>query len=155
MVQSPSNPLIRKLDELSARFDHLREQLNDPAILASHQKVVPLSRESGQLEPMVGRYREYQKIQREIHSLAEMSQSKSDPEMAELAEEELPALKSRAAELLEELKDQLLAAEDNAVDSFFLEIRAGTGGEEAALFGRDLYEDRKSTRLNSSHRCIS
>src|SRR5437899_12750242 len=115
MVQSPSNPLIRKLDELSARFDSLREQLNDPAVLSNHQKVVPLSRESGQLEPMVGRYREYQKLQREIESLAEMSQSKGDPEMAELAEEELPQAQARAGELLEELKDQLLAAEDDAV----------------------------------------
>src|SRR5258706_15153823 len=156
MAQNPPNPLIRKLDELSARFDNLREQMNDPAILANHQKVVPLSRESGQLEPMVGRYREYQKIQREIQSLQEMSQSKADPEMAELAEEELPGLRARAAELLEELKDQLLAAEDNAVDSFFLEIRAGTGGEEAALFGRDLYEmyrrycERKGWRFDAS-----
>src|SRR5258708_7091276 len=140
MAASPPNPLIRKLDELSARFDSLREQLNDPAILANHQKVVPLSRESGQLEPMVGRYREYLRLQRGVAGLQEMGQSKADPEMAELAEEELPELTARAAELLEELKDQLLAAEDNAIDSFFLEIRAGTGGEEAALFGRDLYE---------------
>ena len=161
MAQNPPNPLIRKLDELSARFDNLREQMNDPAILANHQKVVPLSRESGQLEPMVGRYREYQKIQREIQSLQEMSQSKADPEMAELAEEELPGLQARAAELLEELKDQLLAAEDTAVDSFFLEIRAGTGGEEAALFGRDLFEmyrrycERKGWRFDVSDFSIS
>src|SRR5258706_11106192 len=161
MAQNPPNPLIRKLDELSARFDNLREQMNDPAILANHQKVVPLSRESGQLEPMVGRYREYQKLQREIQSLTEMSQSKTDPEMAELAEEELPAAQARAAELLEELKDQLLTAEDNVVDSFFLEIRAGTGGEEAALFGRDLYEmyrrycERKGWRFDVSDFSVS
>src|SRR2546423_15564794 len=73
MAANPSNPLIRKLDELSARFDSLREQLNDPAVLANHQKGVPLSRESGQLEPMVNRYRDYQKLQREIQSLQEMS----------------------------------------------------------------------------------
>src|SRR5882762_1420924 len=161
MAANPSNPLIRKLDELLARFDSLREQLNDPAVLANHQKVVPLSRESGQLEPIVGRYREYQKLQREIQSLTEMSQSKTDPEMAELAEEELPAAEARATELLEELKDQLLTAEDNVVDSFFLEIRAGTGGEEAALFGRDLYEmyrrycERKGWRFDVSDFSIS
>jgi peptide chain release factor 1 len=60
--------------------------------------------------------------------------------MAELAVAELPDAELRADQLLEELKFEFLAAEDNAVDSFFLEIRAGTGGEEAALFGRDLYE---------------
>ena len=59
---------------------------------------------------------------------------------AELAEAELPQATALAAGLLEQLKDEFLAAEDNTVESFFLEIRAGTGGEEAALFGRDLFE---------------
>src|SRR5437764_9939206 len=118
MPASVSNPLIRKLDELSSRFDLLREQLNDPAVLANHQKVVPLSRESGQLEPIVGRYREYRKLQDEIAGLEEMSKTKGDPEMAELAKAELPEAQTRATALLEALKDELLAAEDNAVDSF-------------------------------------
>jgi len=69
-----------------------------------------------------------------------MSANKSDTEMAELAASEVPAARSIADALLEELKDEFVAAEDNLVDSFFLEVRAGTGGEEAALFCRDLYE---------------
>jgi peptide chain release factor 1 len=60
--------------------------------------------------------------------------------MAALAADELPGATDKARALVEALKDQLIAAEDDAIDSFFLEIRAGTGGEEAALFGRDLYE---------------
>jgi peptide chain release factor 1 len=60
--------------------------------------------------------------------------------MAELATAELPDAQATAERILEEIKDEFVAAEDNAVDSFFLEIRAGTGGEEAALFGRDLFE---------------
>src|SRR5438270_11894261 len=60
--------------------------------------------------------------------------------MAELAAAGLAEARAKADALLEALKDEFVAAEDNAVDSFFLEIRAGTGGEEAALFGRDLYE---------------
>src|SRR5215212_1994664 len=127
MAPPPSNPLIRKLDDLSARFDDLRAQLNNPEILSNHQKVVPLSRESGQLEPLVNQYRQYQNLHNEIANLQEMVSTKSDPEMAELAQSELPEAQSRAAALLEDLKDQLLAAEDNAIDSFFLEIRAGTG----------------------------
>jgi peptide chain release factor 1 len=81
--------------------------------------------------------------------------------MAELAEAELPEAQARAAAMLEELKDQLLTAEDNVIDSFFLEIRAGTGGEEAALFGRDLYEmyrrycERKGWRFDVSDFSIS
>src|SRR5438045_1377193 len=60
--------------------------------------------------------------------------------MAEMASAELPDARAKADQLLEALKDEFLAAEDNAVDSFFLEVRAGTGGEEAALFARDLFE---------------
>src|SRR5438034_9315783 len=69
--------------------------------------------------------------------------------MSMLAESELPAARARADRLLEDLKDDFLAAEDNVVESFFLEIRAGTGGEEAALFGRDLFEMYK--RYCDSH----
>ena len=101
MPASVSNPLIRKLDELSSRFDLLREQLNDPAVLANHQKVVPLSRESGQLEPIVGRYREYRKLQDEIAGLEEMSKTKGDPEMAETVKK----LKEEMYRLKKELKD--------------------------------------------------
>lgn len=132
-------PLIRKLDEMAARFDHLREQLNDPAVLSNPQKLIAISKETGQLEPVVSRYREYQKTIRSAQDLAELAAG-GDPEMAELAADELKQARARAESLLEELKNDLVAAEDLAVDSFFLEIRAGTGGEEAALFARDLFE---------------
>jgi peptide chain release factor 1 len=141
MLEQPTlSPLIRKLDEIAGRFESLRESMNDPAVLTNLQKLVAVSKESGQLEPVVSRYREFQKITKEAVGLREMIQSKADPEMAELASIELPEIETRATALLEELKDELVAAEDNAVDSFFLEVRAGTGGEEAALFARDLYE---------------
>ena len=132
--------LIRKLDEKLARFNELRESMNDPAILSNPQKLIPISKESGQLEPVVQRYQEYLRAKQSAEELQTMVSSKDDPEMADLARAELPLAISRSSELLEALKDEFLAAEDNAVDSFFLEIRAGTGGEEAALFARDLYE---------------
>jgi peptide chain release factor 1 len=125
------------LDEKAQRFDQLREQMNDPAVLSNAQKLIAISKEAGQLEPVVARYREYLKAQKEQQDLQQMLQ---DPEMRELAESELPGVTASAAAMLEALKDEFLAAEDNAVDSFFLEIRAGTGGEEAALFARDLFE---------------
>src|SRR3954463_11344851 len=105
MAQISANPLIRKLDELSARFDELRAKLNDPAVLSNHQQLVPITRESGQLEPIVTRYRQYQKLLEEMASLKEMSQSRADAEMAELAKSELPGVEQRATALLEELKD--------------------------------------------------
>src|SRR5207302_5387840 len=73
--------------------------------------------------------------------LREMAANRAaDRDMADLAAAELPDAEARAVAQLESLKDEFLAAEDNAVDSFFLELRAGTGGEEAALFTRDLFE---------------
>ena len=144
---SSSEPvaLLRKLKEVSERHQQLTDELNDPAVFGNTQRLVALTREKGSLDGVVGRYREYQKARQAVAELTEMSGGgtggggagggssgtiPADREMAELA----------AAELLEALKDELVAAEDNAVDSFFLEIRAGTGGEEAALFARDLHE---------------
>jgi peptide chain release factor 1 len=92
------------------------------------------------LETIVGQYRAYQKSAAQVQELRAMAANRADAEMAELAAAELPNAESQAADLLEELKDEFVAAEDKAVDSFFLEIRAGTGGEEAALFARDLFE---------------
>src|SRR5947208_11482256 len=107
------------LEEKAARFESLREQMNEPAIHSNPQKLIAISKESGQLEPVVQRYRDYQKVLKEEHDLRQML---GDPEMRELAESELPGVAASAATLLENLKDEFLAAEDNAVDSFFLEI---------------------------------
>ena len=136
-----ADPLIRKLDATAARYDELQASMNDPAVLSDAQRLIGISKESGQLGPAVALYRAYQAKVEESENLRQMVEG-DDPEMAELAEAELPDAESAAADLLEQLKDAFVAAEDEAskVDSFFLEIRAGTGGEEAALFARDLYQ---------------
>jgi peptide chain release factor 1 len=133
-------PLIRKLDEKLNRFTELENQLNDPAVLNNSQRLVAISKEKGRLEPVVEKYREYRKVAGAVAELKQLAENKSDSEMAELAASEMPEVRARAEAMLELLKDEFVAAEDNAVESFFLEIRAGTGGEEAALFARDLYE---------------
>ena len=140
VTTTPASPFIRKLDEMAKRFEELRDSMSDPATLSNSHKMMSISKESGQLEPVVTRYREYQKVVRSIEELRELSQNKSDRDMADMAAAELPEAEQQANALLESLKDELVAAEDNAVDSFFLELRAGTGGEEAALFVRDLFE---------------
>ena len=134
-----TGPLLRKLDEIAARYAELQAKLNDPAAMNNPQALVPVSKEAGKLEPMIAEYNAFQKAREEIAQLNEMA-GQGDAEMAELAAAELPEATAKAAAILESLKDQFLAAEDNAVDSFFFEIRAGTGGEEAALFCRDLFE---------------
>jgi peptide chain release factor 1 len=140
MAEASIQPLIRKLDEKLARFTELRESLNDPAILSNPQKLIAVSKESGQLETVLTRYQEYRKARGQVDELQTMAANKADAEMAELAAAELAEVQAKVHQLLEALKDDFVAAEDNAVDSFFLEVRAGTGGEEAALFGRDLFE---------------
>lgn len=136
----PEGAILRKLAEISQRFEALQQQLSDPETLTNPTKLVAITKESGQIEPVVNRYREYLKSRAAAEDLRTMAANKGDAEMAELAEAELPEAERKAVDQLESLKDEFLAAEDNAVDSFFLEIRAGTGGEEAALFARDLYE---------------
>ena len=141
MSESTAEPvaLLRKLNELSDQFEQLQEQLNDPAIFGNSQKLVALTREKGSLEGVVRRYREYSKVRLSVAELREMAAG-GDDEMADLAAAELPQAIAQARQMLEALKDEFAAAEDNAVDSFFVEVRAGTGGEEAALFARNLYE---------------
>ena len=137
---APPSALIRKLDEKLARFVELESQLNDPAVLGNPQRLVAISKEKGRLEAIVGNYRRYRKAADAVEELRQMAQNRADPDMAALASEELPKAEAHADELLDAIKEDFVAAEDNAVDSFFLEIRAGTGGEEAALFARDLFE---------------
>ncbi len=139
-TQNPADAaFIRKLEEMARRHDEVSRQLNDPAILANQAALVPLAREQGQLAPVVETFNRYQQAIRNIEDLRQLIAG-GDREMAELAEAELPEAEQQAHDLLEGLKDQFLAAEDAGVASFFLEIRAGTGGEEAALFARDLFE---------------
>jgi peptide chain release factor 1 len=157
-ISTAPDALIRKLDEIAARFDALQQQLNDPAVLSNAKRVVAVSKEAGQVEPVVRKYREYQKARGAADEMQQLIASNSDPDLTELARTELPHAEEMAARLLEQLKDDLIEAEDPAatVDSFFLEIRAGTGGEEAALFARDLFEmyrrygERKGWRFDVS-----
>jgi peptide chain release factor 1 len=135
-----SSPLVRKLEEMSQRFQALQDSLNDPAVVTNPQRLVAASKEAGQLEPVVTRYRDYVKAVGAAAELRELAGNAGDPDMAELAAAELPDAVAKADAMMEVLKDEFVAAEDNKVDSFFLEIRAGTGGEEAALFARDLFE---------------
>src|SRR5258708_5939396 len=137
---APESALLRKLQEKAQRYEELQQALNDPATMTNVARLVSITKESGQLEPVVSRYRDYLKSRTAVDELREMAAHKADRDMADLAAAELPDAEAKAAAQLESLQDEFLAAEDNAIDSFFLELRAGTGGDEAGLFTRDLYE---------------
>lgn len=131
--------LLRKLQLMSQRLDEVKQKLSDPAILSNPSQMVPLSKEQGQLTPVVDKLHQYNTAIANIQELEQLADG-GDKELAELAQTELPDARTSAAAILEGLKDDFLAAEQADVTSFFLEIRAGTGGEEAALFARDLFE---------------
>jgi peptide chain release factor 1 len=143
MIQDlPAIPVLptglkRKLEESAARLKAIAVELEKPDVMTNPQKLVPLTREQGQLAPIVEKFDQYNAAVQEVEDLKHLL---SDPEMGDTAKDELPGAVDRTTHLFEELKNEFVAAEDNAVESFFLELRAGTGGEEAALFTRDLFE---------------
>jgi peptide chain release factor 1 len=131
------NPSIRsKLDQIAERFEEVTALLAEPATQGDQNQFRSLSREYAQLDPIVSCYSEFQELEDAIASAQEMM---SDPEMAELAKEELAGARSRQAALEPDLQLLLLPSDPNDGRNIFLEIRAGTGGAEAALFAGDLY----------------
>ena len=135
-----NNPFTAKLDELEARYVEMDEQIGQASAAGDSARLVALSKEQGKLKAVVNRYREYKKIVSGIEETQELlAGSKEDAEMRSLAEDELGKLEPRRDSLFEEIVNSLVMAEDMNVNSVIVEIRAGTGGEEAALFARDLY----------------
>ena len=140
MTQANTTTLIAKLSEIEAHFDELQKQLADPAVACDRAKAVVLSKEQGKLKGLVFQFRDYKKAAAQAEDAEHLIKSDStDPELKAMAEEELRQLNEKKNHLISELQNKLLTADDEAIGSVIMEIRAGTGGEEAALFVRDLY----------------
>jgi peptide chain release factor 1 len=137
----------KMLDEKLARFEALERQMSDPAVLADSGRMAAAAREHGSLARLATKYRRFQSFNQEIRQLREMLES-DDPEEREMAELELPELKGRARSLWNELLELTIGGEDANRTRCVMEIRAGTGGEEAALFARDLYDMYKKHAEN-------
>ncbi len=132
--------VIKKLDELDGRFTELEKQLNDPVVNMDSAKVIAISKEQSKLRSVVTKYREYKKMLSEIgQSQTIMNDAGTDEEFKQLAAEDLKTLDGKQQTLFDQIKDSLVMSDDEAVGSVIMEIRAGTGGDEAALFARDLY----------------
>ncbi|MDR3183183.1 MAG: peptide chain release factor 1 [Planctomycetaceae bacterium] len=131
---------MRKLlDETLARFEELEEQMTDPAVLADSSRMQHAAREHGTLAKTATKYRRFKQLNTQIEEAGELIKS-GDPELKELAEMELPLLKEEREILWNELLDSTIGGADANRANLVLEIRAGTGGDEAALFARDLYD---------------
>lgn len=129
--------LKSKLDELDAQFTVLSTQLEDPAVLADHRQVAALSIKRSAIAPVVEGYRRYSALMQEADELREAIAG-NDEELSEMASEELSRVEAQAIETIEQIKQTLVTSDDLAIGSVMLEIRAGTGGDEAALWARDL-----------------
>lgn len=131
--------LIDKLKKIKDKFDRINEQLSDPSTMNNMEKLVSLSKERSDLTDIISAYEEYSKILNDISGNKEIINNESDKELTDMALMELDELKLKKEKLEEEIKVLLLPKDPNDDKNVIMEIRAGTGGDEAAIFAADLY----------------
>lgn len=127
------------LDEKLARFEHLENEMLDPAVQADSKQMAAVAREHGSIAKMATKYRRFSEVLAEMEEVRAMTDS-SDPEERKMAEDELGTLTVERETLWDELLDMTVGGEDANRSRCVVEIRSGTGGDEAALFARNLYE---------------
>ena len=128
--------ITQKLEEAEKRFVELEEELAGAS--GDFKRYQVLAKEHAELAPLIKAYRRFKEVERELEEAVAML-DESDPELKELAKEEIPKLKAERERLLKELKLMLIPKDPRDSKSVFLEIRAGAGGEEAALFAQELF----------------
>jgi peptide chain release factor 1 len=133
------NIIISRLEGISARFEEVGKLITQPDIISDMKRYVKLNKEYSQLEPLVEAYKKYQNLLSNIDGAKEIISNESDPEMREMAKEELELLNSQRIPLEEEIKMLLVPDDPEDDKNAILEIRAGTGGDEASIFAGDLY----------------
>ncbi|HOB28627.1 MAG: peptide chain release factor 1 [Dethiobacteria bacterium] len=130
--------MFEKMDLAEKRYDELARLLSDPEILARQELWQQYSRELAMLTPGVELYRRYRDLNRELADARELLQDDQDGELSEFLQEEIARITGQIEKVARELKEHLLPRDPHDQKNVFLEIRAGTGGEEAALFAADL-----------------
>ncbi len=142
--------MFQKLEGIEKKYEDLTQKISDPDIIAAQNEWKTYMKEHADLEPIVLKYREYKKVQAQMEEAKEML---SDPELKDLAEMELLEAKEKLPKLEEELKILLIPKDPDDDKDIICEIRAGTGGDEAALFAGTLfrmysmYSERKHWKL--------
>ncbi|HWP57248.1 MAG TPA: peptide chain release factor 1 [Candidatus Acidoferrales bacterium] len=130
--------MLEKLAEVERRYTELEALLSDPQVLGNQREYSKIAKERADLEEVVACYREWRKVEREIEENRQLLEE-SEESIRELAKEEIASLRARKEELEARLKYLLLPKDPNDARNVILEIRAGTGGEEAALFAAELF----------------
>ena len=131
--------MLEKLADIERHFIEIEEKLSDPSIFQDPENAARLMKEQKELTPVVQCYRAYKQAESDANDSRELLEAETDPEMRALAEEELQDAQERMNKTEEELRILLLPRDPNDERSVVVEIRAGVGGEEAALFAADLY----------------
>jgi peptide chain release factor 1 len=138
MTHAPDS-LTDKLDELDRRFEEITALMNDPEVARNGTHIVTLAKEHAGLSRVVEPYRRYRELAKQLEETTELAEdTDGDPDLRELASAELDDLRQATEQALDGVKGLLVMSDDLAVGSVLMEIRAGTGGDEAALFAGDL-----------------
>ena len=131
--------MFDKLEDLLVRLEEILSELNEPGVANDPARFQKLMKEQSELQPIVAAYKEYKACQQTVEESLMMLDEESDEEMREMLKEELADAKSRIEELETELKILLLPKDPNDSKNVIVEIRAGAGGDEAALFAAEIY----------------
>lgn len=131
--------MFDKLDDMLIHYEELMRMLGDPDVTQDTKRFTKLMKEQAELAPIVEAYKQYKQAKQDVEDSLAMLEEENDEEMREMAKEELSDAKKRIEELEHELKILLLPKDPNDDKNIILEIRAGAGGDEAALFAAELY----------------
>lgn len=131
--------MFDKLEDLLRKFEEIMNELSEPSVAENQERFRALMKEQSDLTPIVNAYKEYKKCNQDIEDSLVMLDEESDEDMREMLKEELAEAKKRVEELEHELKILLLPKDPNDDKNVIVEIRAGAGGDEAALFAAEIY----------------
>ena len=131
--------MFDKLKSVEKRYNDLNQLLSDPKIISQQSEFQKYAREQSELAPIVNRFQNLQKINRQLEESKSILNEEKDAELIEMAQEDMADLEIKKQETVEALKLLLLPKDPRDERNVIVEIRAGTGGEEAALFSNDLF----------------
>ena len=131
--------MFDRLDDMLVRFEELLQELNDPHVVEDQNRFRKLMKEQTELAPVVEAYREYKAAKQDAEDSLSMLEEERDEEMREMLKEELSSAREKTGEMEKRLKVLLLPKDPNDDKNVIVEIRAGAGGDEAALFAAEIY----------------
>ncbi|MBP5546579.1 MAG: peptide chain release factor 1 [Bacteroidales bacterium] len=134
-----ANAMLDKLEAIYARYQEIEQQMNDPQVTADMKRYVKLSKDYKDLQPVVKAYHEYKALLDTINECKELLESEKDPELREMAKEELVAAQERREPMENDIRLLLIPADPQDSKNAVVEIRGGTGGDEACIFAGDLF----------------